>query len=119
MGQKLSRQTAIRFGIRTKAFIFFSVKCLLPDFNRLPSRPSARSQRAHKTRGGAFSGATMTDPITTAEAAALLGVTPNRVKQYIEDGRLPAKKFARAWMIERRDVAKVGERKAGRPRLEK
>lgn len=57
--------------------------------------------------------------VTTTEAAAALGVTPRRVVALIGAGRLPATKLGRDWLIRSTDLAKVRERKAGRPRLTK
>ena len=48
------------------------------------------------------------DKITVAAAAALLGVTPQRVRHMIQSGILQAEKFGRDWMI---DAASVEERK--------
>jgi len=48
------------------------------------------------------------DKITTTEAAALLGVTPQRVRALIKAGILEAEKWGRDWQI---DAASVEERK--------
>ena len=53
--------------------------------------------------------------ITAPEAAARLGVTDTRVRQLILAGRLPARKFGRAWLIEASDLEHVRVRPAGRP----
>jgi len=55
-------------------------------------------------------------PITTAEAAERLSVSPRRVVQLIESGRLKARRFAGVWAIEPRHLAAVADRKPGRPR---
>lgn len=59
------------------------------------------------------------DLITTAEAAEILGVGAQRIRDLISSGRLPAKKFGEGrggvWMIRRSDLEKVKERKPGRP----
>ena len=52
----------------------------------------------------------------TEEAAVRLGVDPSRVRQLIRAGRLPARKQGRDWWIEEADLARVQERKPGRPR---
>lgn len=42
--------------------------------------------------------------IDTAAAAGLLGVTPNRVRQLVRDGSLPARKASRTWLVDRTAV---------------
>ena len=54
--------------------------------------------------------------INTKEAAKLLGVNDSRVRQLILAGRLPAQKVGRDWIIRERDLAKVADRKPGRPK---
>lgn len=51
--------------------------------------------------------------ITTTAAAKLRGVTPAQVRNWIDEGLLPATKFGDVWMIRRGDVAKVPKRKRG------
>ncbi|HKP71355.1 MAG TPA: helix-turn-helix domain-containing protein [Pyrinomonadaceae bacterium] len=53
--------------------------------------------------------------LTTKDAAERLGVTVTRVQQLIGEGRLPAEKFGRDYMIKEEDLELVGERKRGRP----
>ena len=53
--------------------------------------------------------------LTTAEAAERLTVTVGRVHQLISEGRLPAQKLGRDYVIRERDLKLVGERKPGRP----
>lgn len=53
--------------------------------------------------------------LTTAEAAAKLGVSPRRVRKMITDGRLPAKKVGRDYVIDPRGLKAVEDRKTGRP----
>lgn len=56
-------------------------------------------------------------PLTTAQAAEILGCTDSAVKKMIARGVLPATKFgARAWLIEERDLAGVMSIARGRPR---
>jgi excisionase family DNA binding protein len=55
-------------------------------------------------------------PISVTEAAAELGVTRARVHALIRDGRLPASKIGSQYVIQPKDLAKVRERKPGRPR---
>jgi excisionase family DNA binding protein len=53
--------------------------------------------------------------LTTGEAAERLGVTVGRVHQFIREKRLPAEKKGRDYLINERDLAKVEDRKTGRP----
>ena len=55
------------------------------------------------------------DIISTNEAAKELGVTTIRVRALIRDGRLPAQKIGRDWIIRRVDLDLVRVRKPGRP----
>ena len=58
----------------------------------------------------------MNDKILTAkQAAKALGINDSRVRQLILAGRLPAQKFANVWIIHEKDLAKVADRKTGRP----
>jgi excisionase family DNA binding protein len=43
----------------------------------------------------------MTDPITTPQAAAIIGVSRPRIHQLITRGELPAVKIGRSWLVER------------------
>ncbi len=54
--------------------------------------------------------------ITTSEAAEKLGISIDRVQALIRAGRLPATKFGRVYMINEKDLAKVQDRKPGRPK---
>ncbi len=54
-------------------------------------------------------------PLTTAEAAARLGVSIRRVQQLVKTGRLPAEEFGGSLMIQEKDLALVEDRPAGRP----
>ena len=54
--------------------------------------------------------------LTTTQAAKILKVNNSRVRQFILSGRLPAQKFGHIWMIKEKDLAKVADRKTGRPR---
>jgi excisionase family DNA binding protein len=42
--------------------------------------------------------------LATGEAAQLLGVSPNRVRQLVESGQLPGGKIGRDWLIRRADL---------------
>ncbi len=55
------------------------------------------------------------DKITTTAAAQQLGISPRRVQQLIHDGRLPAAKVGRDYLINQEDLMSVAERKPGRP----
>jgi excisionase family DNA binding protein len=53
--------------------------------------------------------------ISTKVAAEELGVTTIRVRALLKNGRLPALKISRDWIIRRSDLDLVGIRKPGRP----
>ncbi|RYG99905.1 MAG: DNA-binding protein [Alphaproteobacteria bacterium] len=57
-------------------------------------------------------------PLTVAQAASALKVSPRRVNALITSGRLKAEKFGAAWMIQPSDLIEVLDRKPGRPREE-
>lgn len=54
--------------------------------------------------------------LSTSEAAAALGVSERRIRGLITDGRLPAEKIGRDYVIKEVDLELVRERKPGRPR---
>lgn len=54
--------------------------------------------------------------LTTAQAAAILGVSPRRVLALIESGRLPAQKVGRDWIIQESDLEAVKDRREGWPK---
>ena len=54
--------------------------------------------------------------IGTKAAAERLGVSRDRVLALIHAKRLPATKLGRDWFINPKDLAKVKDRKPGRPR---
>lgn len=58
----------------------------------------------------------MDKQLTAAEAAEKLGVTTERVYALIHDGRLPAERFGRAYVINEKDLKLVIDRKPGRPK---
>lgn len=58
------------------------------------------------------------DVLTTEQAAERLGITPTRVRFFIRDGRLPARKFGRAHLINEADLRLIADRKPGRPKRE-
>jgi excisionase family DNA binding protein len=53
--------------------------------------------------------------VSVNEAAEIKGVTRQRILQYINDGRLPAQKFADVYMIRRQDLDAVELKSPGRP----
>ena len=53
--------------------------------------------------------------LTTSEVAARLNVSLRRVRQLIEDGRLPSQQFGRDHLIKESDLRLVENRKVGRP----
>lgn len=55
------------------------------------------------------------DYVSVNEAAKIKGVTRQRILQYINDGRLPAQKFADVYMIRRQDLDAVELKLPGRP----
>ena len=54
--------------------------------------------------------------LTTRRAGEILGIGLLRVRQLISSGRLPAIKIGRDWIISKDDLAKVANRKSGRPK---
>ncbi len=55
-------------------------------------------------------------PLTVAQVADKLGITPMRVRQWIEAGRMKATKFGKAWMIAPRDAVRPVKLPMGRPK---
>ncbi len=53
--------------------------------------------------------------MTTKDAAERLEVSVRRVHQFIEEGRLPAEKMGRDFLIKEEDLKLVEDRKTGRP----
>lgn len=56
------------------------------------------------------------DYVSVNEAAEIKGITRQRILQYINDGRLPAQKFADVYMIRRQDLDTIELKSPGRPR---
>ncbi len=58
--------------------------------------------------------------LTVKEAAKRLGVGEQRVRDLINNGRLPAEKIGEGrggnWLVREEDLALVADRKPGRPR---
>ena len=57
--------------------------------------------------------------ISTSEAAERLGVHITRVQVLIREGRLPAQKIGRTYVIDEDNLKLVADRKAGRPPKDK
>jgi excisionase family DNA binding protein len=54
--------------------------------------------------------------ISTSEAAVALGLTKARVQQMIWEGKLPARRVGKSWVIRKADLPLVEDRNpAGRP----
>jgi excisionase family DNA binding protein len=53
--------------------------------------------------------------ISSAEAADRLGVHITRVQVLIREGRLPAQKIGRTYVVDEADLKLVEDRKVGRP----
>lgn len=53
--------------------------------------------------------------LTTAQVAEQLGVHRTRVNVLIKEGRLPAQKFGRAYLVQEKDLQLVSDRRVGRP----
>lgn len=64
----------------------------------------------------------MAEYVTVNQAAELLGMTPQSVRQAINDDRLRAQKFGRDWQIKRADVEAyrlTPKGSGGRPRKDR
>jgi excisionase family DNA binding protein len=53
--------------------------------------------------------------LTTSQASEKLNVSVRRIHQFIKQGRLPAEKLGRDYVIKEKDLRFVTERKNGRP----
>lgn len=53
--------------------------------------------------------------LTTKQAAERLGISIPRIHQLINEGRLPAEKVGRDYVIKEEDLRLVEDRKVGRP----
>ena len=51
----------------------------------------------------------MSDQLTTTQAAQRLGCSRSAIRRAIEEGRLPAEKFGRDWLIDPRALAEIEE----------
>lgn len=54
--------------------------------------------------------------ITTKDAADKLSLSVRRVQELVKQGRIPAQLIGGVYMIDHRDLAKVKDRKPGRPK---
>ena len=57
--------------------------------------------------------------LSTNEAAEKLNLSPIRIRQLIQSGRLPADKVGRDYVIKESDLKLVADRPTGRPPKEK
>lgn len=57
--------------------------------------------------------------LTVQQAAAKRGVSVQRLRKFITQGRLAAVKHGRDWVIESGDLERLQVRSVGRPRKEK
>lgn len=57
--------------------------------------------------------------LSTNEAAEQLKISPIRIRQLIREGRLPAQKVGRDYVIAESDLKLVEDRPTGRPTKEK
>jgi excisionase family DNA binding protein len=57
--------------------------------------------------------------ISAKEASKKLGIDDSRVRVLIREGRLPAQKIGRTWVIDPKDLKLVKDRKPGRPPTQK
>ena len=55
--------------------------------------------------------------LTVNQAAERLKLSPQAIRKYITEGRLPAQKVGRDWILQAADVTRFGRRKRpkGRP----
>lgn len=54
--------------------------------------------------------------ITTDDAAAIIGVSAIRVRQYLTEKRLKSKKFGRSWMVDEQSAREFKKLPLGRPK---
>jgi len=57
----------------------------------------------------------MLEAMSVNDAASALNISPGRVRVLIRAGRLPARKFAGRWVVQRADLSSVRDRRPGRP----
>ncbi len=56
--------------------------------------------------------------LNTKEASEKLNVSAIRIRQLIQQGRIPATKVGRDYVIQESDLKDIAERKNGRPKKE-
>ena len=61
----------------------------------------------------------MKDLLTTSEVADIVGLSEGRIRQLIIAKRLPAQKFGKFNLVQRKDLKLIEDRQNGRPRKEK
>lgn len=61
----------------------------------------------------------MKDPITTTQAAEIIGINSSMVRRYCRRGDLPAQQVGRDWMIERKDAEEFVPASVGQPKRTK
>ena len=90
----------------------------IPLIGTITRFSSARYDRTLYTSAGIRYRAGMEQLVTGAETARLLGLSPTRVMTLIREGRLPARKVGRQWVLRLEDVERFRDtpRPAGRPR---
>ena len=57
--------------------------------------------------------------MTTAQVAAIFGLSRRRVQQMIERGQLRATKVGKVWIVDPADLPSAQRRKPGRPKTER
>lgn len=60
-----------------------------------------------------------TNLLSVSEAAEKLNISRWRINQFINEGRLPAQKIGRAYVVKESDLELVKDRKTGRPSKKK
>jgi excisionase family DNA binding protein len=49
----------------------------------------------------------MSEPLTTQQAAEILGYHPDHLRVLLRNGTIKARQFSRVWMIERSEVERI------------
>ena len=57
--------------------------------------------------------------LSCKDAGKKLGIHHSRIRQFIREGRLPAKKIGNQWIIFEESLHLVRDRKTGRPPIKK
>ena len=101
--------------------MFQSVKKSITRFSIIQVRKSCFSYRLlylFLLFFGVMKNVTEQKRLTVKQAATKIGVSVPRVHQLIQEGRLPAEKLGRDWIIETSDLEKLKLRPTGRPKKE-